>query len=550
MAPWSTEATPGSLLRVEHSSGVVLTQAARKALPLGVLWGCIFGVFISSSAISYVSIYKTLAERTHLVTAFGSDNATSALFGPGSLLGTVGGFTVFKSFMALIILGAIWGLLTATRLLRGEEDAGRWELMLTGQTTSRGATAQALGGLACGVGVLWAVTAALTVATGRYPEVNIAPVPACYFALAAVASAAMFVAVGALTSQLAATRRQAAAYAGWFLGVCYALRMIADAGVGLHWLVWVPPLGWIEELRPLTNPQPLTLLPIIGFIAVLIVSALHLAGRRDLGAATLSDRDQRPSALRLLFGQVGLSIRLLGPTFIGWVCALAITGTALGLIAKSAGASISGSSARTVFSRLGATGIHARAFLGVSFLIVAVLVAFAAAGLIGAARSEEAEGRLDHLLVRPIARLSWLAGRVVIAVAVLVSAAVMAGAATWFGTASQGAAVSFATLIEAGVNVVPPALCLFGVGVLAIGIWPKAASWVVYAVLGWSLLIEIAGAATNTSHWLADTSLSHQLAAAPAVNPNWTAGAAMIGIGFVCTAIGAATFRMRDIRGA
>ncbi len=37
--------------------------------------------------------------------------------------------------MFLMVLGAVWGLLTATRLLRGEEDAGRWELLLAGQTT-------------------------------------------------------------------------------------------------------------------------------------------------------------------------------------------------------------------------------------------------------------------------------------------------------------------------------------------------------------------------------------------------------------------------------
>ena len=70
----------------------------------------------------------------------------------------------------------------------------------------------------------------------------------------------MFLAVGAFTSQLAGTRRQAASYAASFLGVSYAVRMIADAGVGLHALIWVSPLGWVEELRPLTAPHPLALL--------------------------------------------------------------------------------------------------------------------------------------------------------------------------------------------------------------------------------------------------------------------------------------------------
>jgi ABC-2 type transport system permease protein len=142
---------------------------------------------------------------------------------------------------------------------------------------------------------------------------------------------------------------------------------------------------------------------------------------------------------------------------------------------------------QTVFSRLGVPVTGAEAFLGVSFLIVAVLVAFMAAGQITAARAEEAQGRLDHLLVRPVSRLAWLAGRVAGAVALVVTAAVVAGLTTWLGTATQGTHVSVGTLIAAGVNVVSPALCLLGIGVLVAGIWPRATSSAVYAVLAWSL---------------------------------------------------------------
>ena len=147
---------------------------------------------------------------------------------------TVAGYTVWKSFMFLIIVGAVWGLLTGTRLLRGEEDAGRWELLLAGQTTRRRAAGQALAGLGAGLAALWALTAVITVVVGQLPRVGIAAGPMLFFAVALVAPAAMFLAAGALASQLAATRRQAAAYAGAALGVCYALRMVADSGTGLE----------------------------------------------------------------------------------------------------------------------------------------------------------------------------------------------------------------------------------------------------------------------------------------------------------------------------
>src|SRR5208283_4777685 len=98
-------------------------------------------------------------------------------------------------------------------------------------------------------------------------------------------------------------------------------------------------------------------------------------------------------------------------------------------------------------------------------------VAFVAAAQLSATRAEEAEGRLDNLLVRPLSRPSWLAGRLLVATVVLVLGGAIAGLFTWLGAASQDSGVSFANLFEAGVNVVPPAFCIFGIGMLAFGAW-------------------------------------------------------------------------------
>ena len=117
---------------------------ARTAVRSGVIWGLIFGVVVASSAVSYASLYKTTAQRDALESAYGSNTAMAALFGTTHGLQTVAGFTVYKVGMTLSVLGAVWGLLTGTRLLRGEEDQGRWELLLAGPTTRRRATAQAL----------------------------------------------------------------------------------------------------------------------------------------------------------------------------------------------------------------------------------------------------------------------------------------------------------------------------------------------------------------------------------------------------------------------
>ena len=528
---------------------VVVRQTARKAVRSGVLWGYVFGLYLATQALAYASSYKTPAQRAGLEKEFGSNAGVSALVGPAHDIQTVAGFTVWKCLAVLAVVGAVWGLLTGTRLLRGEEDAGRWELLLAGQTTRRAAAAQALAGLGCGLVALWAVTAVITVVVGRSSKVDISPGGALFLAVAVVAGAAMFLGLGALASQLAATRRQASAYAGAALGVSYALRMVADSGTGLGWLRWASPLGWIEEIQPLTAPHPLVLLPIAGLVAVVGLFTVRLAGERDLGASTFPDRAYSAPHTRLMFGAPGLDIRLARSGLVGWSVCIGAYGLMLGLVAKSGGSAISASSTLTrAFSRLGAIG--AEAYLGVAFLLMAVFVAFVAAGQISAARGEEAEGRLDNLLVRPVSRPSWLAWRLLVAALAVLAGGLIAGVFSWLGAASQHSGVSFASLLDAGLNIVPPAVCILGAGTFVLGVWPRAATVAAYGLLVWSFLVELVGGIVGLNHWVLDTSVFHQMAAAPAVSPDWTSGGILLAIGAVAAFAGGVAFKFRDLQSA
>ena len=533
-----------------YPAAVVAARTARRAARSGALWGYVFGLTVASSAWGYASAYKTPAQRARLAALFGPNTGLAAINGQAHAIQTVAGYTVWKSFIFLIIVGAVWGLLTGTKLLRGEEDAGRWELLLAGQTTRRRAAAQALSGLGAGLAALWLVTALITVVIGQFARVSIAAGASLFFAAALITPAAVFLAAGALASQLAATRRQAAGYAGAALGACYALRMAADSDPHLHWLGWTTPLGWAEELQPLTSPRPLVLLPLGGLVAVLCALTVYLAGSRDLGASVLPDRSRAQGHTRLLTGPTGLAARLARPSAVAWAVAVGACALLLGSIAKQGGSVLTvSSSAERVISHLGASGGSASAYLGFTFLMIAWLVAFTAAGQVTAARAEEAEGRLDQLLARPVSRVSWLAGRLALAVAILVASGLLAGLSAWLGAVADGASVSIGSLLGAGLNVVPPALCVLGIGVLAMGVWPRATAPVTYAVLCWALLIQLAGGFFSSSHWLLDTSVFHHMAAAPQVSPDWTSAAVLVAIGTAAALAGGMVFVRRDLAG-
>lgn len=529
----------------------VARRTARAALRSGVLWGYVFGVTVGSTALTYVSTYRTAAERAHLAALFRTDTGLAALNGPAAALQTVAGFTAWKTSMVLAVVGAAWGLLTAGRLLRGEEDAGRWELLLAGRTGRAAATAQALAGLGAGLAALWAVTAAVTVATGQLSKVHIAPGRCLLFALAVAAAPAMFLAVGALTSQLAGSRRRASATAGVVLGASYALRLVADSGSGLAWLRWCSPIGWVENLQPLTAPRPVALVPVAALTALAAGAAVLLAGRRDLGAGLVGHRQAAPAPPWTVSGPTGLTVRLAGPGAAGWAAAVGAIALLFGCVARQGGEALAdASSFAPVAGRLGVAARPTEEYLGVAFLLVAVLVALAGVAHVAAARAEEADGHLEHLLVRQVDRVRWLLVRAAVGAATVVAVAVLAGLCAWMGAAADHVAVGPARLVAAGANVAAPGLCLLGVGMLIVGWRPRAALGAAYGLVTWSFLVEIAAGVSRSDHWVLDTSLFHQMAAAPAVAPDWVSAGVLVALGVAGVALGAVGVRHRDVAGA
>jgi ABC-2 type transport system permease protein len=529
----------------------VFGVTARRAGWQGVLWGLVFGATIAASATSYAGLFPTVASRAKVALSFQGNAAWAALFGPLRRLDTVAGYTVYKSGMTVIILGAIWGLLVATRVLRGEEDAGRWELFLSGWTTRARAASQAAMGLGVGFVAVWLPTFALTAAAGGSSKVNIGVGASLFFATSLLAAAAVFMAIGMLLSELAATRRDANLIGAGVLAGSYLVRMAADSAPGLNWLRWASPIGWVEQLRPLTGSRPVAFVPIVVLVAVLVGATIRIAAQRDLGASALASRDTSRPRTSLLGGQAGLTLRLTRGLILGWIVALVVTGFVFGLVAQAAGTALRGAKGlERAIERLGGTAPGAASYLGFVFVIAAGLMAIAVAGQVTAARNEEASGHLENLLVRPVARWRWLTVRLGVALALVVLASALAGFAAWVGAASQHADVGLGELVKAGLNVVPPAVFVLGIGGLAFGVWPRGAIGIVYGLVVWSFLVETIAAAFDSNHWLLDTSPVLHIAPVPASDPNWTAAAWLVGLGLLAAIVGTAAFGRRDLVGA
>lgn len=503
-----------------RSPEAAIARRSLKQLWIGAaVWSVAFGGTVAASAVSYAATFPTEAERQQVAAATSGDAGLSVLLGPTTAIDTVGGYTVYKCFVFLTTIGAIWGLLAATRLLRGEEDAGRWQLVLSGSTRAARATAATLVALLAAVGILFAGTTVLTIAAGRDPDVGFGVVESVLYGLSIVIAPAVFVMVGAVASQLCRTRRMANSCAMGAFGVCFLIRMLADAGPDTHWLRWATPFGWTELIQPFTENDAWPLIPAAITVSLLAAAAVVLSSRRDAGSSVFASSDVTELRPFGLASPLGFAARLDLPILVAWCTGALATGLSFGLIAKIATGAVPASLSSTL-DQFGAGGSFVDQYFGVAFLLAATVVALIAASQLGAASEEESTGRLVHLLAGPVRRVTWFGGRLGLAAAGIVVAGLLAGVGAWVGATSQGVDLGFASLVGAGLNVVPTALLVLGIGAVVLAIAPRAAAITVYAVVIGSLLVDLLASMVDGLSWTARLSVFHYMALAPAASPD------------------------------
>jgi len=162
-------------------------------------------------------------------------------------------------------------------------------------------------------------------------------------------------------------------------------------------------------------------------------------------------------------------------------------------------------------------------------------------------RSEEADGHLDNLLARHLKRDTWVLGRIGFGVALVISVGLAASVGGWIGVASTNSGVGLGAMLQAGVNMMPAALFILGVGTLLFALVPRLAAPLLYVVVLWSFLIEIIGSSITSNHLLLDTALFSHLGPVPAASLNWTAIGVLTGLGVLAALAGLAAFQRRDL---
>ena len=89
----------------------------------------------------------------------------------------------------------------------------------------------------------------------------------------------------------------------------------------------------MEQLHPLTDAQPLWLLPLAGLVALCAVATVLLADR-DLSASLLADKDSAAPRTALLGSPVLFALRLSWAAIASWLAATVVAALLYGSLAK------------------------------------------------------------------------------------------------------------------------------------------------------------------------------------------------------------------------
>jgi len=526
-------------------TGALSRLAFRRDRIMLPAWVYLITVLVTTTAYALKKLYPTAAARAQLVVAGGGNPALRFLY--GRLNGSsIGALTVWRYGVWAAIFGALMTIFIVVRHTRGDEEAGRLELVGSAAVGRQAPLTAAL---------LTAVTANVAIAAllcATLPATGLPVSGSVAFALAIGASGLAFTGIAAVAAQLASGARGARGICFGVLGAAFMLRAIGDsAGAGgPSWLTWTSPLGWVELTQPFDGPRWWVLALPCAVLAGGVGAAYALSARRDLGAGLLPDRPGPPSASGLLRGPLSLAFRLQRGVLAGWAAGVAFIFAASGAAAKGIGSLLGGSAAlRQEFTRLGGQAAITNAYLAALMLLAGLGAAGYATSAILRLRTEETSGLAEPLLATAVGRIRWglshLAVAVVGAAVLLAMAGLAAGLGYGLRIGSPGPQA--ARMIGAAMAQLPASLVIAGVALALVGLLPGACVAAAWTVLGLVVFVDLFGVVLKLSHWLLDISPFTHVPKLPGGTVSATPLLWLCLAALAFSAVGLAGLRRRDI---
>ncbi|MFI7577097.1 ABC transporter permease [Micromonospora sp. NPDC049497] len=525
------------------SAAYAVSRLALRQVRRGAL--IVFAVAAGMSALVAVTYERTVGDALDAaaLAALAENPAVRTLFGEPVALDTPGGFTVWRTGAALAVLVSVWGLLAATRITRGEEDAGRWDLVLSGPLGLPAVVRRHLIVLVVAMAAIAAGVTGALLAVGT-------PLVGAVLHGGGLALVGMFaVAVATLAAQVFPTRAGASGATVAVLGLGLLARMVGDGVAALGWLRWLSPYGLLALTQPYHDDRRVPLVVLATAVVAVTVAALVLAGRRDVRGGLLpASAGRRPR--RWLLGSVdAFAVRRLLRPLAGWAAGIAAYFLLIGVLAAEMTAFLTDNPRfATLAADAGFGGLGSvRGYAAALFALLAVPVGAFAAVRVAAFAAAETDRRLTALHAQPVTRGRLLGAEVLATLAGVAVLLTVAGVATWSGAATVGADLPLAAALAGTANVAPIVLLCLGAAVLALGWRPRAVLAVGVLPGAGGFLWQVVADSVGAPGWAAGMSPFRHLAAVPDDAPNVPATVVMAVLALLLGVVGVARYERRDL---
>ena len=455
-------------------------------------WGVGMGLTIVSPMASVATLISTPAQRE----ALASLAAQFAWNADAVKADTVGGYATFKIGI-FVFLVCVWPLLAASRTLRGEEERGSLDVLLSAPRTRLRIAVEKIAALWCALLLIGLISGFIAYLGGLGFKAEFSLVDGLLWGLDLALICAVIGGVALLVSQFTHERGPAAGATGALLLVFIVADMFHRVIPNTEWISRLSPLYYYNLSKPLIPSHGTSaggMLVLVALAVILSGAAAWLFVRRDVGdvvAVPWLSRFSRPAPASKALPVRDWSLRSVYLRSLGMI-AMATFWWTLGLAAFAAWEVVAveqlvaklsdvfssdpSSLALRILQNIGGGSSHLdEVLLGAMFEMLPVLLMAFAVTQVNRWASDQDDGRLEIVLSTPQSRRAVLLGRFAALATATVVVGVVTLAATAAAAAAGGISLDAAHLAEATLGMIPLGLLVAAIGYLAAG-WLRTAA--------------------------------------------------------------------------
>jgi ABC-2 type transport system permease protein len=452
-------------------------------------WGLGLGLLMAVVIAALPTVLATPAARAAVV-ALGP---AFAWFAEPVKVDTPGGYATWKYGLTVLVV-SIWPILAQTATLRGEEERGSLDTLLSVPLARARVAVEKVAAMWTALLVFAVIVGLLAFAGTAKASVDFGLGDTILFGVNIALIAAVFGAVALFVSQFVQERRTAAGITAGVLLICIVLDMVHRVEPGTDWISRLSPVYYYNLSKPLIPSYGTNVGAMLVQLAITVVlsgAAVWLFARRDLGDTIhLPGVTRQPRAMRrpvdalpvgdwTLRSVYARSLGMIAMPTLWWTLAIAGFSAWMVEVVKQTAAQLrsllEGSSVLKDFIHIGGSDAATNSgILSALFIFAPILLMSFAVTQSNRWSADLEDGRLELVLSTPQPRVTVMLGRFAALATATVVISLLTLAATALASSLTGVALDGGNLLAATLSMIPLALLVAAIGYALSG-WLRAA---------------------------------------------------------------------------